>query len=463
MLNSLVESAQKEVLTPPLHTSKPLFKENFCAAFRRRVATKRFNRYYNVGCFILIKMVAQTNSRIRILKMKYNMILWIISLNLLIVMVNSSTVFVKPIRAIGKQDIYLKLHGVVKDKRYVTMEDKLSAVVKEEPILAIQTISNSCVYIAGVSQLLSWIPDSFENKLRLQCLMMLSSSTLLDIMRYLQISPYEIRDDYFMNDLLDQAITEMKSLATDTTSLTLSYYLICMTTHQSAKGCLIPFLIRELPNLIQISVITWLLSQSNTGEDDKNPIPAALTWLFNPTTTTTTNTATTTTATTTGTVDSNNNNNINTINTGMKNIVNINKISNTIADIMEIYITMNSFFNLLFSSKTQNIRSILDMFILTIQILLIQNYITKRIKLLLILENKNIINNYLLNNNTLEGAYNKIQTLTKAYWKQLFHKKQKKIYKTKNNNTTTTSSSILKNNKIKRKKVNKSTGTTSEQ
>lgn len=402
-------------------------------------------------------MVVQTNLRIRILKMKYNMILWILSLNLLIVMVNSSTVFVKPIRTIGKQDIYLKLHGVVKDKQYVNMEDKLSAAVKEEPLLAIQTISNSFVYIAGVSQLLSWIPDSFENKLRLQCLMMLSSSTLLDIMRYLQISPYEIRDDYFMNDLLDQAITEMKSLATDTTSLTLSYYLICMATHQSVKGCLIPFLIRELPNLIQISVITWLLSQSNTEEDDKNPIPAALTWLFNPTTATST-----TTTTGTGTVDNNNNPNINTINTEIKNIVNINKISNTIADIMEIYITMNSFFNLLFSSKTQNIRSILDMFILTIQILLIQNYITKRIKLLLILENKNIINYYLLNNNTLQGAYNKIQTLTKAYWNQLFHKKQKKIYKTKNNNTTT-SSSILKKNKIKRKKVNKSTGTTSEQ
>ena len=118
---------------------------------------------------------------------------------------------------------------------------------------------------------------------------------------------------------------------------------------------------------------------------------------------------------------------------------------------------MNSFFNLLFSSKTQNIRSILDMFILTIQILLIQNYITKRIKLLLILENKNIINNYLLNN-TIRGAYNKIQTLTKAYWKQLFYKKQKKIYKTRNNNTTTsTGSSILKNNKIKRKKVNNNT------
>jgi hypothetical protein len=232
-------------------------------------------------------------------------------------------------------------------------EDRVAVIARSAPLLGTQAILSAFVCSNCMAQLFNVIPRTFTTRIRQQCLLVIIAVKLIDLYRELDIAPFEMRDNLFSDDLVQRAVTEVRTLAGGPIGRTLSYYCLCLSTVSNAEGCLAPFAIGELPNLVRFGLIA--VTAASAARDSQAASTRALSQLLFPVPDSSTEPSSSNSTDTS-----------------------LDRICIAVSDALEVFVVVRALLRLLDFRAGGAVRGTPDMLLLAVQLLLIQNYLTLR-------------------------------------------------------------------------------------
>jgi hypothetical protein len=135
------------------------------------------------------------------------------------------------------------------------IDSTLSLIIMEAPLATTQSALTAVVYASAVAQWLSAVAHQHVNSICRQSLLVIVCAKLIDVVHQIDISSFSERDDLFDTDLSDRARDEMRALAYSRASTSVVYALLCLTASSPTQTCLLPFVISELPNVLRYMCI----------------------------------------------------------------------------------------------------------------------------------------------------------------------------------------------------------------
>jgi hypothetical protein len=294
-------------------------------------------------------------------------VLTLILLSSLLLIANvyaSENLFVRSSGLSVKGKLFSKLYKEAKDLSpdhgIEDSEDRVAAIARNAPLLGTQAVLSAFVCSNCIAQLFNVVPQTFTTRIRQQCLLVVIAVKLMDLYRELDIAPFEQRDNLFSDDLIQRAVSEVRALAGGTIGRTISYYCLCLTTVGQAEGCLAPFAISELPNLLRFGLIA-VAAASSPGGSGSVPNGALAQLLFQGGDSSTAAESQSSKSTESS----------------------LDRICSGISSALEVYVVVRTLLRLLDFRGAGAVRGTQDMLVLAVQLLLIQTHLTLRARDLL--------------------------------------------------------------------------------
>ena len=264
----------------------------------------------------------------------------------------TSSLFVNRAGSARKVQLFRKLYDNtrdVQDSPSATFEDKMSALVKSIPLLTLQSTVSAFVAVSAVSEVLSLTSETFRNQVRAKLCAASLASKCVDTIQNFDISEYQARNQYSMSEILARAKEEVTELVKSPLGMSTAFLAIMLLTG-SSPGSITPFLIGELPSLLRflVIVVSIAVPQSKSVSTSVTQV------LFG--------------------TDGNGE---------TTPVTGIDSLAENAAGIAEVFALAKVAIGLLSTNKDSSVRGFRDMIVLSMRLLLIQNFLFLRVRHLL--------------------------------------------------------------------------------
>jgi hypothetical protein len=135
----------------------------------------------------------------------------------------------------------------------VQLEDRITGLIKYDPLLATRTGLSFVIVLVYFADFLHLMPTQVRSKIISQGCFSATLVKAMDLLPYLNISDFIIRDSYVEEELGIAACEEMRNLVVNEQSQTLAYYVTCLFTNK-ASCCIMPFFVSEFPSILRYAL-----------------------------------------------------------------------------------------------------------------------------------------------------------------------------------------------------------------